>query len=195
MICPNCGSNDIQAVSEVHGYNKTKGFDCCSGVLGRLCLGPFGWLCGLCGMGKSIGFTTTSVLWVCNKCGEKFKKGKIEDKKTGNELIETSQNNDTRECPYCAETIKKKATVCRFCGKDVEPIEDEHPEFIEGTLTAVVNRTFDLRYGSDPDSIETVNRGERVIILKQTGIWSLIRTNKSNEGLIISKYLSDLRKH
>jgi hypothetical protein len=24
-------------------------------------------------------------------------------------------NNDTRECPYCAETIKKKATVCIFC--------------------------------------------------------------------------------
>jgi hypothetical protein len=31
-------------------------------------------------------------------------------------------NNDTRECPYCAETIKKKATVCRFCGKNVVPI-------------------------------------------------------------------------
>ena len=29
------------------------------------------------------------------------------------------QNNDTRECPYCAEIIKKKATVCRFCGKTV----------------------------------------------------------------------------
>ncbi|MDR3237081.1 MAG: hypothetical protein LBT84_01095 [Spirochaetia bacterium] len=27
--------------------------------------------------------------------------------------------NDTKICPYCAETIKKKATICRFCGKPI----------------------------------------------------------------------------
>ncbi|MGH9868324.1 MAG: hypothetical protein ACREAA_09200 [Candidatus Polarisedimenticolia bacterium] len=26
---------------------------------------------------------------------------------------------DTRPCPFCAETIKKAARVCRFCGRDV----------------------------------------------------------------------------
>ncbi|HEU4402534.1 MAG TPA: PH domain-containing protein [Candidatus Polarisedimenticolia bacterium] len=25
----------------------------------------------------------------------------------------------TRECPYCAETIKARATVCRFCGRSL----------------------------------------------------------------------------
>jgi len=29
------------------------------------------------------------------------------------------QNNDTRECPYCAEIIKKNAKVCRFCNRDI----------------------------------------------------------------------------
>ena len=24
---------------------------------------------------------------------------------------------DTKECPYCAETIKFRAKVCRFCGR------------------------------------------------------------------------------
>lgn len=26
---------------------------------------------------------------------------------------------DTRECPYCAETIKKNAVVCRYCTRDL----------------------------------------------------------------------------
>jgi uncharacterized membrane protein YdbT with pleckstrin-like domain len=28
-----------------------------------------------------------------------------------------------RECPFCAERILAKAKVCRFCGRDVEPVE------------------------------------------------------------------------
>jgi hypothetical protein len=29
---------------------------------------------------------------------------------------------DLRECPHCAESIKRAAKVCRFCGRDVEPL-------------------------------------------------------------------------
>jgi uncharacterized membrane protein YdbT with pleckstrin-like domain len=30
---------------------------------------------------------------------------------------------DERECPYCAEKILKKAKVCRYCGREVAPID------------------------------------------------------------------------
>ena len=44
------------------------------------------------------------------------------------QLIETAQSaianahsteDDTRPCPHCAETIKRAAKTCRFCGKSV----------------------------------------------------------------------------
>ena len=33
-----------------------------------------------------------------------------------------SRTRDERECPYCAELILKKARVCRYCGREVEPL-------------------------------------------------------------------------
>lgn len=30
-----------------------------------------------------------------------------------------------RRCPYCAEEIQRAAVVCRFCGREVEPIAIE----------------------------------------------------------------------
>lgn len=65
MGCPRCGSDNIQVVNEV----KTEGFGFIEGCLGYLILGPFGLLCGLCGMGE----TKNNILRVCANCGAKFK--------------------------------------------------------------------------------------------------------------------------
>ena len=40
---------------------------------------------------------------------------------------------DTRKCPFCAETIKREAIICRFCNNNLEnfKIEDNYIEKIE----------------------------------------------------------------
>ncbi|WP_232790567.1 zinc ribbon domain-containing protein [Pseudomonas fluorescens] len=32
-----------------------------------------------------------------------------------------AQTSDLRNCPFCAETIKKSAVKCKHCGRDIEP--------------------------------------------------------------------------
>lgn len=39
--------------------------------------------------------------------------------------LKQKQANEYKECPYCAELIKKKAKVCKHCGRDVVPQEIE----------------------------------------------------------------------
>jgi len=35
--------------------------------------------------------------------------------------------SDTRNCPWCAETIKAAAVICRFCGREVQDQSNPHP--------------------------------------------------------------------
>lgn len=85
MICPKCGSEHIQAVDQqivkghVHDTRRTKGFGWCKGCLGGYLFGCYGWLCGLCGMGKTKGKFkdkrkySNEITFICLDCGHKFK--------------------------------------------------------------------------------------------------------------------------
>ena len=60
--CPNCQSNDI-IVKET---NSVKGFGFCKGILGYICFGPFGLLCGFLGFGQP---KSRRQYIHCNNCG------------------------------------------------------------------------------------------------------------------------------
>ena len=64
--------------------------------------------------------------------------------------------SDTRTCPWCAETIKAAAVVCRFCGKDVEPLP-VLPEPVAAAPTAQERRqSFDFLAQEHPVVFDAV---------------------------------------
>lgn len=68
MICPKCGADSCQIVTETKSTGKD--FSASKGCCGALLLGPIGLLCGVCGEGRKIHSTN---YWVCHDCGNKFK--------------------------------------------------------------------------------------------------------------------------
>lgn len=76
MICPKCGSNQIntQTVTDTYTDSKVKGFGCVKACLGYVLFNVPGILCGLCGMGKEKHHTSTKtrVIHVCQNCGNRF---------------------------------------------------------------------------------------------------------------------------
>ncbi len=62
MRCPVCGSDNTTILTQEY----RKGFGICQSILGFICLGPIGLICGLCGMGETEGFSHTLY---CGDCG------------------------------------------------------------------------------------------------------------------------------
>lgn len=90
MICPKCGSENVQYSTKTSGGGYSAGNGCC----GYMFLGPLGLLCGACGSQ-----TETDEFWVCNKCGHKF---------SDNEAKKTMQSKEQIAVAY--EKYKKELT-------------------------------------------------------------------------------------
>ena len=55
------------------------------------------------------------------------------------------QTGASRKCPFCAELIKKEARVCRYCGRDISPSDEETapPANITATSPAITDESKD----------------------------------------------------
>lgn len=42
-----------------------------------------------------------------------------------------SYSTDTRKCPFCAETVKSEAIICRYCQKELPPMDNTELHDIE----------------------------------------------------------------
>lgn len=69
MKCPNCGSENVNLISNT----TTRGFKGSDACCGYILMGPLGILCGSLGSGKK----STNEFWVCNNCGSKFQDKEI----------------------------------------------------------------------------------------------------------------------
>lgn len=76
--------------------------------------------------------------------------------------------NDYRECPYCAEKIKRRARICRFCNSEVEPIYVEHT----GANKQIIKILDLAEKGKDYEAIAHELNGEKIFRIDNGSPWT-----------------------
>jgi hypothetical protein len=145
------------------------------GIIGGVLLGPVGAIGGLLSGGKR---RVDETIIICSFSDGKsfvaestqlgaanlskivdFNKRLIEDKKTSEVVSNVSLDNDVYDCPECAEVIKVKAKICRYCGVKLEPklsdIDEARNDFDENEMRRFIsdyrNEVNDYFFRNDED--------------------------------------------
>jgi membrane protein YdbS with pleckstrin-like domain len=79
---------------------------------------------------------------------------------------------DYRECPFCAEIIKKKAKVCRFCGREL-PADDSEKTNTQQGLLKNLTENHSVQFVSPADTEKTTEEksAEKETIFDPKTLW------------------------
>lgn len=90
------------------------------------------------------------------------------------EKLEKESEKQQRECPFCAENIRRRAKICRYCQNQVTPKYVDHEQ-----ANAQVVKILELR-GSGLSAVEIsqVFNDEGEIFLKDQSSWNTEKVNK-----------------
>jgi len=76
--------------------------------------------CAQCGAALKVDRDKAGRSGRCPRCGASIRVPEAQSESPARQEADPSTQSDEKPCPYCGETIKATATVCRFCRMNLE---------------------------------------------------------------------------